>query len=68
MTDARLLDVKAAARYLGVSRTFFLTVVRRLLPGEVDLRGPGSGKALPRWTVEDLDAYIATRRTDRRSA
>jgi hypothetical protein len=68
MREKGLLTATEAARYLGVSRTFFLTSVRPYLKGEVNVAAPQRQKPMPRWTVADLDAWVAVRRTERRSA
>lgn len=69
MTERQgLLTAEGAARYLGVSRAYFFASVRPYLTGEVNVAAPQSHKRMPRWTVADLDAWIASRRKERQSA
>lgn len=55
------LNVAQAARYLGVSKTFFEEQVRPYI-AHADLRAPGSKKPMPRWLPADLDEWVASRR------
>jgi len=67
MDDVALLNVKQAARYLGVSRSYFFEHVRPYI-AVCDMRRPGGKQAVPRWTRADLDAFIAARRKERKTA
>ncbi len=66
-TGRELLNAKQAAFYLGVSKTYFEATIRPLLSFS-DLRAPGSKKPMPRWSRTDLDAFVAKRRVERKSA
>ena len=63
-----LMTAVEAARYLGVSRAHFFAHIRPYLRGEVNVAAPQSQKRHPRWTVADLDAWIASHRQERQSA
>ena len=55
------LDAIEAARYLGVSRSYFLEHIRRHV-AEHDFRAPGSQKPMPKYTRADLDEWATKRR------
>lgn len=56
-----LLTADEAARYLGVRRTFFDANIRPHIP-ETDMRAPNAQQPMPRFAIEDLDAFRASRR------
>lgn len=53
-----LLDANDAARYLGVSRSYFDDHIRRLLPPPIDMRHAQAKQPMPRWERAELDALI----------
>lgn len=67
MSDAGHFNARQAAAYLGVSKTYFEDHIRPFV-SFADLRAPGSKKPMPRWSRADLDAFVAKRRKDRKSA
>lgn len=54
------LTPAAAAAYCGVSLRHFERHLAPALPC-VDLRAPGATKAMPRYRIADLDAFLASR-------
>lgn len=50
-----------AASYCGCSRRHFETHIAPHMP-YVDLKDPSKRKAMPRYLVADLDAFLLTRR------
>lgn len=56
-----LYEIGAAAKYLGVSRSYFDEHLRKVIP-MVDVRAPGARVPLIRYAKHDLDAFIASRR------
>ena len=67
MIDRALLDVGEAAKYLGVSRSYFDDHLRALLP-IVDMKAPGQKQPMWRFTKADLDAFIESRRRERKAS
>lgn len=67
MADVAHFSAKQAALYLGVSKTYFEDHIRPYVSFS-DLRAPGSRKPMPRWSKVDLDAFVAKRRKERKSA
>lgn len=65
--DSALLTAKQSAVYLGVSKTYFEAVIRPMLSFS-DLRKPGGKKPMPRWARTDLDAFIKSRRKERKAS
>jgi hypothetical protein len=59
--DLRALSPDQAAEYCGCSRRHFEQVIAPHLP-YVDLRQPGTGRAMPRYLVADIAAWLASRR------
>lgn len=55
-------NASEAARYLGVSKSFFEDHVRPLLTATHDFRAPGAKKPMPKYARADLDAWALTRR------
>lgn len=60
-------DATEAARYLGVSVSFFEDHVRTALAVH-DFRAPGSKKPMLKYTRADLDAWAGGRRREKLSA
>jgi len=56
-----LLDANDAARYLGVSRSYFDDHLRQQLPPPIDMRHAQSKQPMPRFQRSELDALIAAR-------
>lgn len=65
--EPSLLTASQAAAYLGVSKSYFEETIRPHL-SFVDMRAPTAKKPMPRWTRSDLDAFIATRRKERKAS
>jgi hypothetical protein len=65
--DVLMFNAKQAAAYIGVSKSYFEESIRPMLSFS-DLRAPGSKKPMPRWSRADLDAFVAKRRVERKSA
>ena len=62
ITPAYLTD-RQAAQYLGVSKSHFLSQIRRHVP-MIDLKPPTSRRSIPRWHRSDLDTFAMARRKD----
>lgn len=62
-----MLNATQAAKYLGVSKTYFERDIRPYLSFS-DLRKPGSKKPMPRWSVTDLTTFIESRRKERKAS
>ena len=60
-TSPACLSAKRSARYLDVSVSYFRARIAREVPS-VDFATPGSRKRLPRWSITDLDRWVALRR------
>lgn len=65
--DPELLNAKQAAKYLGVSKTYFERDIRPYI-ASVDLKRPDAKKPMPRWSRTDLDAFVAARRRERKAS
>lgn len=60
-------DARDAARYLGVSLSFFEDHIRPALSVH-DFRAPGSKKPMPKYARVDLDAWAQSRKREKLSA
>lgn len=58
--NATLASPKNAAKYLGVSYSHFEEHIRPHLP-VVDMKPPMSRRAMPRFRLVDLDAWVKSR-------
>jgi len=67
MTDPALFDLREAADYLGVSKSYFDDHLRKYLP-VVDMKRPDAKQPMPRWAKADLDHFIDTRRKEKRAS
>lgn len=68
-TDVKpeLLTARQAAIYMGVSKSYFEDHIRPHI-AIVDVAREGAKQAMPRWSVTDLDGFIAARRREKKSA
>lgn len=57
-------NTHGAARYLGVSKTYFEDHVRPFVPVH-DFRAPGSKKPMPKYSRTDLDEWARSRRREK---
>lgn len=57
------LPASQAARYLSVSRSHFFAHIRQHVP-VIDVRRPGSKRAMYRWLPSDLDRFLMDRRKE----
>lgn len=62
-----LLNARQAAKFLGVSKTYFERDIRPFISFS-DLRKPGSKKPMPRWSRTDLATFIESRRKERKAS
>lgn len=67
MSEKALFDPGEAAKYLGVSRSYFDEHVRPHI-SIVDMKAPGGKQPMWRFARTDLDAFIASRRREKKSA
>lgn len=65
--DVSYLNAAHAARFLGVSKSYFEDHIRPFV-SYVDMRAPGSKKPMPRYARVDLEAFAEKRRVTRKSA
>lgn len=62
-----LYDPNEAAAYMGVSRRFFDDAIRPHLP-IIDMKSPKRQQPMWRFTKTDMDAFIASRRREKKPA
>ncbi len=62
-----LFSANAAARYLGVSRSYFDDHIRPFI-SFVEMKPPTSKQSMPRYARTDLDAFWLARRKERKAS
>lgn len=62
-----LFSADQAARYLGVSKSYFRDHVRPFI-AMVEMKPPTGKQSMPRYARVDLDAFWTARRSERRAS